>query len=105
MVENEIFENIDQRYRFMFTTLEERARAMEMHLLSLQEKMCTLASIPANTLQPVSLCLEYTPIIFSVNHKLIFLCDQRTKVGIPSQDYVWVCGRICCETAEGKINR
>ena len=83
MVENEIFENIDQRYRFMFTTLEERARAMEIHLLSLQEKMCTLASIPANTLQPVSLCLEYTPIIFSVNHKLIFNVTNERRWGFP----------------------
>lgn len=58
MVEDEIFENIDQRYRFMFTTLEERARAMDRHLLAIQEKMCTLASIPANTLQPVGLSVQ-----------------------------------------------
>ena len=76
-VDEDVFENVDQRYRFMFTTLEERARAMDRHLLHLQEKMCARASIPASTLQPV---------------------------GIPSQDYVWVCGRICCESAEGKIN-
>ena len=71
-------ENVSQRYRFMFTTLEERARALDRHLLKLQEQMCQVVGITEDDLQPV---------------------------GVPSQDMVWVCGRICCEAAEGRINK
>lgn len=72
------FDNVQQRYRFMFTTLEERAKALDRHLLHLQSEMCTLNNIDEATLQPV---------------------------GVPSQDMVWVCGRIFCEAAEGKLNK
>lgn len=70
------FENKSERYRFMFTTLEERARAFEKHMMTMQEAMCELASIDPENL---------------------------TSVGVPSQDAVWVCGRVCCDS-EGKIN-
>lgn len=73
---NEIFDSVTQRYRFMFTTLEERARALDRQLLDIQEFMCQVGDI--QELQPV---------------------------GIPSPDLVWVCGRVCCESAEGKINK
>ena len=76
--DDEDFENIKSRYRYMFTSLEERARALDKHLLKLQEQLCALASIADGELHPV---------------------------GVPSQDVVWVCGRICCEAAEGKINK
>lgn len=72
------FLNITGRYRYMFTTLDERARNLDKHLLALQADMCEMASIDESTLQPV---------------------------GVPSQDSVWVCGRIVCETAEGRINK
>lgn len=75
---NEDHENVDQRFRFMFTTLDERARALDRHLLCLQQQMCALVSIDEADLQPV---------------------------GVPSQDLVWVCGRIYCEAAEGRINK
>ena len=74
----EDFDNITDRYRYMYTTLEERARSLDRHLLKLQEQLCALASIPDGELHPV---------------------------GVPSQDTVWVCGRICCEAAEGRINK
>ena len=70
------FENKNERYRFMFTTLEERARAFEKHMMTMQAAMCELASIAP---------------------------DNLTPVGVPSQDAVWVCGRVCCDS-EGKIN-
>ena len=69
------FENITHRYRFMFTSLEERARALDKHLLRIQTELC--ARLQITELQPV---------------------------GIPSQEVVWVCGRICCDSTEGKIN-
>ena len=72
------FDNVQQRYRFMFTTLEERAKALDKHLLQLQTEMCHCANIDESTLQPV---------------------------GVPSQEVVWVCGRIFCEAAEGKLNK
>ena len=31
--------------------------------------------------------------------------DDISAVGIPSPDDVWVCGRICCESATGSINK
>ena len=71
----EEFRNITQRYRFMFTSLEERARALDGQLLKLQTEMMEK-----------------------------FMITDLCPVGVPSQDKVWVCGRICCESSEGKIN-
>jgi DNA polymerase alpha subunit B len=70
------FANVMQRYRFMFTTLEERARALDKHHNALQEDMCSRAGI-----------------------------TEIAPVGIPSPEVVWVCGRICNEASEGKINK
>ena len=70
------FNNVHGRYRFMFTTLEERARSLDKHLLRIQEDICKRYEI--TEIQPV---------------------------GIPCQDLVWVCGRIYCEAAEGQINK
>jgi DNA polymerase alpha subunit B len=72
------FENVKQRYRYMFTSLDERSRALDKQLIRMQEAMCEMASISPEDLQPV---------------------------GIPSQETVWVCGRICCDSAEGRINK
>lgn len=72
------FDGVTERYRSMFTSLEERARAMEKHLLSLQRVMCLAHDISEDQLQPV---------------------------GIPSQDVVWVCGRVCCDSSDGRINK
>eukprot|EP01038_Epipyxis_sp_PR26KG_P005777 gene5777-7975_t len=71
------FENISERYRFMYTSLDERSRALEKHMLKVQADMCKMANIDETSLQPI---------------------------GVPSQDLVWVCGRICCD-GEGKINK
>jgi len=75
---DEEFENCKGRYRYMFTPLRERALALDKHLLRLQDYMCEKAKLPVEDLQPV---------------------------GIPSPELVWVCGRICCDAAEGKINK
>lgn len=71
------FSNVPERYRYMFTTLEERSRAFEKHFKTMQDAMCELASISPEDLIPV---------------------------GIPSQDPFWVCGRVCCDSTEGKLN-
>eukprot|EP00981_Chlorochromonas_danica_P000159 scaffold46_cov196-Ochromonas_danica.AAC.9 len=76
--EEDDMENIHQRYRFMYTTLEERARALDKHLLRIQKTMCQRAQLSEESISPV---------------------------GIPSQEIVWVCGRICCETAQGRLNK
>lgn len=34
-----------------------------------------------------------------------FGLEEITPVGVPRQEQVVVVGRICCEAAEGKINR
>ena len=69
--------NQTDRYRYMFTTLEERARNLDRHLLRMQAFMCEKANLQPEDLQPV---------------------------GVPSPEVVWVCGRICCESETGRIN-
>ena len=71
------FNNVTERYPYMFTTLDARAKALEKHFHHMQEAMCAVANISPDDLSPV---------------------------GLPSQDAVWVCGRICCESSVGKIN-
>lgn len=71
------FSNVPERYRYMFTTLEERSRAFEKHFKTMQDAMCELASISPEDLIPI---------------------------GVPSQDPFWVCGRVCCDSSEGKMN-
>jgi DNA polymerase alpha subunit B len=72
------FENIKHRYRFMFTPLNERSYMLESMLLRLQPDLCKVAQISVDDLHPV---------------------------GVPSQDPIWVCGRIYNESVEGKLNR
>lgn len=69
------YNNVTQRYRYMFTTLEERAYALDSILSRMQEDMATQHNI------------EIHP------------------VGVPSQDLVWVCGRVCNEASDGKLNK
>lgn len=69
------FSNILENYRYMFTPLEERALSIEKHLLAVQEQM--MKSIDLTELSPL---------------------------GTPSQSTVWVCGRVCKDAEEGKIN-
>lgn len=76
--DDEDFSNLSQRYRFMYTTMEERAFALDRQLLQLQKQICSVIGISEDQLEPV---------------------------GIPSQEVVWVCGRICCDAADGKINK
>lgn len=76
--DDEIFSNISHRYRYMYTELEERTKALDKQLSKIQRDMCTFINIDEKDLQPV---------------------------GVPSQEMVWVCARICCEAAEGKINK
>ncbi len=76
--ENKEYPNIKDTYRYMYTTLDERAFALERHLLKLQKKMCLMHNIPEDNLQPV---------------------------GTPSQDMVWCCGRICTDVPDGRISK
>jgi DNA polymerase alpha subunit B len=70
------FDNIAHRYRYMYTTMNERSAALEKHLLNLQKDLCELNHIEEDILLPVNQ---------------------------PSQSMAWYCGRLCCE-AEGKMN-
>jgi DNA polymerase alpha subunit B len=72
-----LFDNVTQRYRFMFTTLEERARSLDQHLLQLQAEMCEALGLSESELAPL---------------------------GLPAPDAVWVCGRVCNESPSGKMN-
>ena len=73
----DVFDNVSQRYRFMFTTLEERARALDQHLLQLQADMCAALGLSEEELAPL---------------------------GLPSPEAVWTCGRVCNESSTGKLN-
>jgi len=75
--EGEESTHVEARYRFMYTGLEERARAFEQILLSFQEQM---------------------------SERLKELNQELSPVGEPRQESVWITGRILCEAAEGKLN-
>mmetsp|Transcript_1536 Transcript_1536/g.2878 ORF Transcript_1536/g.2878 Transcript_1536/m.2878 type:complete len:237 (-) Transcript_1536:2419-3129(-) len=75
--EPDVFDNVSQRYRFMFTTLEERARALDQHLLQLQADMCATLGLSEDELAPL---------------------------GLPAPETVWACGRVCNESSSGKLN-
>ena len=72
------FDNIKSRYRYMFTTLDERTRACERHLVALADFLCDKIKLDPSELQPV---------------------------GDSSQEDVWVVGRVCCDTSQGKMNK
>lgn len=76
-VSDEDFDNVKQRYRYMFTSLEERFRAANKHFEKMQAALCEAAQVSADEMHPV---------------------------GTPSQSNVWVCGRICCESGASKMN-
>jgi hypothetical protein len=69
---NDEFENISEKYRFMFTPLWERARALDRHLHRIQKDICEKLRLPESSLVPV---------------------------GQPSPETVWVVGRVVCESS------
>ena len=68
--------NVKERYRFMFTTLEERARALDEHLVSMVDDMSG----------------RYT-------------MTEQCPVGVPRTDICTMVGRVCNEAHEGRINK
>mmetsp|Transcript_5284 Transcript_5284/g.9614 ORF Transcript_5284/g.9614 Transcript_5284/m.9614 type:complete len:649 (-) Transcript_5284:46-1992(-) len=68
--------NVSQKYRYMFTTLPERAQALDSHLVSLGKEM-------AGAFDMKDLC----------------------PIGEPRTDTVKVIGRVCNEAHEGKLNK
>ena len=68
--------NVEQKYRYMFTTLPERAKALDSHLVSLGKEM-------ASAFDMKDLC----------------------PIGEPRTDTVKVIGRVCNEAHEGKLNK
>ena len=69
------FDPVLSRYRYMFTHLHDRARAMDKQVRKMTDYMCEGAGV-----------------------------DALYPLGKPSPEMVWVGGRICCEAAEGKLN-
>jgi DNA polymerase alpha subunit B len=76
-VQDDDFENVKQRYRFMYTSLEERARAADKQFLKMKTALCKTSQISI---------------------------DDVHFVGESSQSMMWVCGRICAESGAQKIN-
>lgn len=74
----EDFFNVPQRYRYMYTPADERAKNLDKHLQGMQDYMVEKAGIDPADIVPV---------------------------GTPSPETVWICGRIFCESAEGRINK
>ena len=70
------FDNLQGPYRYMYTSLEERARVTNKHFIRIQSALCQLQGLSEDDLHPV---------------------------GIPSQSDVWVCGRICSEAGASKL--
>lgn len=77
MTDPKDFDNTTERYRYMFTPLNERSIALDKYMLNLQRDMTAAKGMSDDDLQPV---------------------------GCPAPEVVWVSGRICCDAAEGKIN-
>lgn len=75
---DEDFDNCKERFRYMFTTADQRSSELEKQLVHMRKHMCEKISLDMSELH-------------SVNE--------------PSQTPVWVCGRIVCEASEGKINK
>ena len=69
---NDEFENITDKYRFMYTPLWERAKALDKHLHRIQKDICERIQLPESSLEPV---------------------------GLPSPETVWVVGRVVCESS------
>ena len=94
------FESISGRYRYMYTTLDERARSLDKHLLKLQDQLCLLADIPEGGLHPVGM-----PSQESVWVGLSIFMHYNDNAIIISCTLLQVCGRICCEAPDGRINK
>ena len=60
----------------MFTTLQQRAGALEQGFQEMQTQLMNNAGLPPSVI------------------------EARVPVGVPSQDTVVCMGRICCEAAE-----
>lgn len=75
-------QNLRKSYRHMFTTMEERSRALEDHLTTLSNEIISLHGISdgENGIAPLE------------------------QVNVPRQDKVTCVGRICNEAHEGKLN-
>ncbi len=73
---DDIMNNVPGRYRYMYTPLEERATNLDSNLKRLEDYMADKAGIG----------------------------DIHAN-GVPSQDEVWVCGRVRNEASEGKLNK
>jgi len=73
---NDFGTNVEQKYRYMFTTLPERAKALDTHLVNMGKEM-------AEQFDMKDLC----------------------PIGEPRTDTVKVIGRICNEAHEGKLNK
>ena len=67
--------NVETPYRYMFTTLEQRAKALDDHLLKLQNA-------------------------FFDNEGM----DNYEAIGVPKQETVSVIGRVCNEAHNGRLN-
>ena len=68
--------NVDKKYRYMFTTLPERARALDQRLTKMAGEM-----------------------------EKKYGMDNVSAVGVPCTEEVQVVGRICNEAHEGRINK
>ena len=68
-------------FRYMFTTTEQRAAALDRSFKHSEEQLLKHSGLPAEAL------------------------SLRAPVGMPSQDAIVCFGRVCCEAAEGKINK
>jgi DNA polymerase alpha subunit B len=74
--EDESVGNVRKRYRYMYTSVEERGVALEKHLLEMQAEYLSRYQLKG-----------------------------ITPLSAPSQEAVTVCGRVCCEAPSGKMNK
>mmetsp|Transcript_13633 Transcript_13633/g.29618 ORF Transcript_13633/g.29618 Transcript_13633/m.29618 type:complete len:725 (+) Transcript_13633:171-2345(+) len=92
--------NVTKPYRYMFTPLEDRAKALDDHLVGLGEEIMERFDIKAGIVKKEE----------QAEGAEVGAADKAAiapleAVGIPRQDAVCCIGRICNEAHEGKINR
>ena len=67
------FDGIKDRFRYMYTSLEERLRVLDKRIIRMQKALCESNGVDEGSIVPV---------------------------GQVSPNLAWMCGRICCDSAE-----
>jgi len=92
VINNQFDTNVSKPYRHMFTTLDDRSKALDHHLVTMGEEIANRYNIDKSSSASSG---------EGSNDNSIAPLES---VGIPRQDLVCCIGRVCNEAHEGRIN-